>query len=109
MGVSQTPWRVLIAEDEALIRLDLKEMLEEEGYSVVGEASDGQQAIDLRGNIRELNSSGFQRLDRDAIIACNNALWSFSENSGTTLRESPWSNGNPCSRLLHWLTHSNSH
>jgi response regulator NasT len=47
MSVSQTPLRVLIAEDEALIRLDLKEMLEEEGYSVVGEAADGQQAIDL--------------------------------------------------------------
>ena len=30
-SVSQTPLRVLIAEDEALIRLDLKEMLEEEG------------------------------------------------------------------------------
>lgn len=39
--------RVLIAEDEALIRLDLKEMLEEEGYDVVGEAGNGQQAIDL--------------------------------------------------------------
>jgi response regulator NasT len=38
---------VLIAEDEALIRLDLKEMLEEEGYVVVAEAGDGQQAIDL--------------------------------------------------------------
>src|ERR1700729_1725784 len=52
MGVSQTPWRVLIAEDEALIRLDLKEMLEEEGYSVVGEAADGQQAVDLAVNLR---------------------------------------------------------
>jgi response regulator NasT len=39
--------RVLIAEDEALIRLDLKEMLQEVGYEVVGEAADGQQAIDL--------------------------------------------------------------
>ncbi|RFU83851.1 response regulator [Streptomyces triticagri] len=39
--------RVVIAEDEALIRLDLKEMLEEEGYSVVGEAGDGQRAIEL--------------------------------------------------------------
>lgn len=39
--------RVVIAEDEALIRLDLKEMLEEEGYSVVGEAGDGQQAVEL--------------------------------------------------------------
>jgi len=44
--------RVLIAEDEALIRLDLKEMLEEEGYSVVGEAADGQQAIDLAVSLR---------------------------------------------------------
>ena len=38
--------RVLIAEDEALIRLDLKEMLEEEGYVVVAEVGDGQQAVD---------------------------------------------------------------
>lgn len=39
--------RVVIAEDEALIRLDLKEMLEEEGYQVVGEAGDGQRAVEL--------------------------------------------------------------
>ncbi|MEV6318909.1 response regulator [Streptomyces sp. NPDC051776] len=39
--------RVVIAEDEALIRLDLKEMLEEEGYTVVGEAGDGRTAIEL--------------------------------------------------------------
>ncbi|MET7301943.1 MULTISPECIES: ANTAR domain-containing response regulator [Embleya] len=39
--------RVVIAEDEALIRLDLKEMLEEEGYHVVGEAGDGQRAVEL--------------------------------------------------------------
>src|SRR3954453_5795872 len=39
--------RVLVAEDEALIRLDLKEMLEEEGYVVVGEAGDGEQAVRL--------------------------------------------------------------
>jgi two-component system, response regulator PdtaR len=39
--------RVVIAEDEALIRLDLKEMLEEEGYTVVGEAGDGQRALEL--------------------------------------------------------------
>ncbi|MFI0709238.1 response regulator [Streptomyces inhibens] len=39
--------RVVIAEDEALIRLDLKEMLEEEGYTVVGEAGDGQTAVEL--------------------------------------------------------------
>jgi response regulator NasT len=39
--------RVLIAEDEALIRLDLREMLEEEGFTVVGEAADGEQAVAL--------------------------------------------------------------
>ena len=44
--------RVLIAEDEALIRLDLAEMLREEGYQVVGEASDGQEAVDLAESLR---------------------------------------------------------
>lgn len=44
--------RVLIAEDEALIRLDLVEMLREEGYDVVGEAGDGQQAVDLAESLR---------------------------------------------------------
>ena len=37
--------RVVLAEDEALIRLDLKEMLEEEGYEVVAEVGDGEQAV----------------------------------------------------------------
>ncbi|MEO9200210.1 MAG: response regulator [Antricoccus sp.] len=44
--------RVLIAEDEALIRLDLKEMLVEEGYNVVGEAVDGQEAVELAAQLR---------------------------------------------------------
>jgi AmiR/NasT family two-component response regulator len=38
---------VVIAEDETLIRMDLAEMLTEEGYTVVGEAGDGARAIDL--------------------------------------------------------------
>jgi two-component system, response regulator PdtaR len=50
--VSQTPFRVVIAEDEALIRLDLKEMLEEDGYVVVGEASDGEVAVKLTESLR---------------------------------------------------------
>ena len=44
--------RVLIAEDEALIRLDLKEMLQEEGYQVVGEAGDGETAVQLATDLR---------------------------------------------------------
>ncbi len=39
--------RVLIAEDEALIRLDLKEMLQEEGFEVVAEVADGASAVRL--------------------------------------------------------------
>ena len=45
--MTTSPRRVLVAEDEALIRLDLKEMLEEEGYDVVGEAGDGEEAVRL--------------------------------------------------------------
>jgi response regulator NasT len=44
--------RVVLAEDEALIRLDLKEMLQEEGYEVVGEAGDGQTAVELVEQLR---------------------------------------------------------
>jgi two-component system, response regulator PdtaR len=41
------PLRVVIAEDEAIIRMDLRETLEEEGYDVVGETGRGDQAVDL--------------------------------------------------------------
>lgn len=41
------PVRVVIAEDEAIIRLDLKEILQDEGYEVVGETGRGDEAIDL--------------------------------------------------------------
>jgi two-component system, response regulator PdtaR len=50
--VSSETIRVLIAEDEALIRLDLKEMLEEEGYTVVAEVGDGQQAVEQALELR---------------------------------------------------------
>ena len=39
--------KVLVVEDEALIRMDLAEMLTEEGYVVAGEAGDGEQALEL--------------------------------------------------------------
>jgi AmiR/NasT family two-component response regulator len=44
--------RVVIGEDEALIRLDLKEMLEEEGFEVVAEAADGKAAVELATDLR---------------------------------------------------------
>lgn len=44
--------RVLVAEDEAVIRLDLAEMLAEAGYDVVGQASDGEQAVELATEMR---------------------------------------------------------
>lgn len=47
-----TKRRVVIAEDEALIRLDLAEMLAELGYEVVGEAADGERAIALAEELR---------------------------------------------------------
>src|ERR1044071_8869776 len=46
------PRRVLVAEDEALIRLDLAEMLREEGYEIVGEAGDGQEAVELAERLK---------------------------------------------------------
>jgi two-component system, response regulator PdtaR len=51
-AATPTPRRVLIAEDEALIRLDLAEMLKEEGYEVVGQAGDGQEAVELAESLR---------------------------------------------------------
>ncbi|OLT31981.1 Fis family transcriptional regulator [Actinomadura sp. CNU-125] len=42
----------MIAEDEALIRLDLKEMLQEDGYEVVGEAGDGEAAVRLASDLK---------------------------------------------------------
>jgi len=49
------PLRVVIAEDEAIIRMDLRETLEEEGYEVIGETGRGDQAIELvRGLLPDL-------------------------------------------------------
>jgi response regulator NasT len=44
--------RVLVAEDEALIRLDLVELLKDEGYQVIGQAADGEEAVAMA---REFN------------------------------------------------------
>ena len=47
-----TPRRVVVAEDEVLIRMDLVEMLGEEGYDVVGQAGDGAKALELTEELR---------------------------------------------------------
>ena len=52
MSAARPVTRVLVAEDEALIRLDLVEMLREQGYAVCGEAGDGQTALDLARELR---------------------------------------------------------
>ena len=51
-GPRVAPLTVLVVEDEALIRLDLAEMLTEEGYVVAGEAGDGEQAVELARQLR---------------------------------------------------------
>ncbi len=46
------PTRILIAEDEPIPRMDLREMLENLGYAIVGEAADGRTAINLARELR---------------------------------------------------------
>ncbi len=46
------PYRIIVAEDETLIRMDLVEMLREAGYDVVGAASDGREAIELAESLQ---------------------------------------------------------
>ena len=50
--MTPAPRTVVIAEDETLIRMDLAEMLVEEGYDVVGQAGDGAKAIELAEELR---------------------------------------------------------
>ena len=52
MSTSSAPPRVVIAEDEAIIRLDLRETLVAQGYEVVGEAGRGDEAGDLVRDLR---------------------------------------------------------
>jgi response regulator NasT len=64
--------RVLIAEDEALIRLDLAEMLRDEGYEVAGEAGDGQEAVNLAERLRpDLVIMDVKMPGRDGIDAAS--------------------------------------
>jgi AmiR/NasT family two-component response regulator len=51
-GTTESTHRVVIAEDEVLIRMDLAEMLAEEGYEVIGQAGDGATAVQLAEELR---------------------------------------------------------
>lgn len=44
--------RIVIADDESIIRMDLKSLLEEMGFAVVGEAADGQKALELTRSLK---------------------------------------------------------
>jgi AmiR/NasT family two-component response regulator len=62
--------RVVIADDESIIRMDLREMLTSMGYQVVGEASDGQTAINLARQTRpDLVIMDIRMPDLDGIAA----------------------------------------
>ncbi len=52
MSTATSARRILVAEDEAIIRLDLAEMLVEAGYDVVGQAGNGEQAVELARSLK---------------------------------------------------------
>ena len=66
--------RVVIAEDEAIIRMDLRETLEEEGYDVVGETGRGDEAVELVRSLRpdlavlDVKMPGIDGLEAAGII-----------------------------------------
>src|SRR3954447_21061852 len=67
---SRAPHRILIADDESLIRLDLREMLTHLGYEVIAEAGDGRTAVDLAKRMRpDLLIMDIQMPDLDGIAA----------------------------------------
>ena len=62
------PVRIVLADDEAIIRMDLKEMLTSLGYVVVGEAGDGRSAVNLARELRpDLVIMDIQMPDLDGI------------------------------------------
>lgn len=70
MNRSTDTWRIIIADDESLIRLDLREMLTHIGYDVVAEAGDGRTAMDLARKLRpDLVIMDIKMPDLDGIAA----------------------------------------
>jgi len=66
----KSPRRIIIADDESLIRLDLREMLTHLGYDVIAEAGDGQAALDLALKLRpDLVVMDIKMPEVDGIVA----------------------------------------
>lgn len=64
------PTRIILAEDDAVIRMDLKEELERQGYLVVGQVGDGQSAVNLARELRpDLVIMDFRMPELDGIAA----------------------------------------
>jgi AmiR/NasT family two-component response regulator len=67
--------RILIAEDEAIIRMDIKEMLSDVGYDVVGEARDGRQVLELAQSLKpdcilmDISMDGLDGIDATKSIS----------------------------------------
>lgn len=69
------PTSVVIAEDESIIRLDLREMLTDEGYDVVGETGDGNEAVDLALELKpDLCIFDIQMPGRDGLDAAREVM-----------------------------------
>ena len=67
---SRAPRRILVADDESLIRLDVREMLTHLGYEVVGEAGDGAVAIELARKLKpDLVIMDIRMPEVDGIVA----------------------------------------
>lgn len=101
------PHRVLIAEDEALIRLDLAEMLREEGYEVVGEAGDGQEAVELAEQLKpDLVIMDVKMPRRDGIDAAAEIAASGSPPSWCSPRSVNATSSNAPATPVPWRTWS---
>ena len=75
MSSTSSAHRILVAEDETLIRMDLVEMLQEAGYEVVGAASDGSEAVSLAESLKpDLTILDVKMPVLDGISAAENII-----------------------------------
>jgi AmiR/NasT family two-component response regulator len=63
--------RVIIADDESIIRMDLREMLTNLGYLVVGEVGDGRSAVNLARELRNPRLSSWTSSSRERSLTAS--------------------------------------